>query len=67
MNDIDPQDRLRSPKELAAAFSVSHKTIKRWRAQGFVMIHHRGTIRGLLSWLHRRDQEKGKVRRHVPA
>lgn len=55
-------DRLLSPKELAAAVGYSHATIKRWRAEGFVMIHHRATVRGLLSWLQRRDIAKKKAK-----
>lgn len=57
------QDKLLSPKELAAAIGYSHRTLKRWRAEGFVMIHHRGTLRGLLAWLHRRDAEQAKTKR----
>lgn len=59
-------DRLLSPKELAAAVGYSHRTIQRWRAEGFVMIHHRATLRGLLSWLQRRDSAAKRVRVSSP-
>lgn len=41
-----------SPKELAAFFAVSHRTVKRYRARGFLMLpNHRQTPAALLVWL----------------
>lgn len=41
-----------SPKELAAFFAISHRTVKRYRARGFLMLpNHRQTPSALMSWL----------------
>lgn len=41
-----------SPKELAAFFAISHRTVKRYRARGFLMLpNHRQTPAALMAWL----------------
>ncbi len=40
-----------TPKELAAFFHKSHRTIKRYRAMGFTMAGHRQTPAALSVWM----------------